>query len=154
MVSKKGASPAIAWVLVLGLTIGIATTTFFFLSQQADDLTEKAVTYGEGGLQCESVMVNVAVQNLAECNLSVVNRGYVNIDQLVIRQTDDKGLNSTVYKDKILEPKSEGKDEALYKAVIQTGFCGNVTVMPIISVRDQLSGCSNRVLEVDCNPCP
>lgn len=154
MRSKKGASAVVAWVLLLGFTIGLATTVFLWTTRQTEEMSKSAVKFVEGGMQCDDVMINVAVS--VPCNLKIINTRYLNISQLSIRKLLPADPKSFIYKDKVLEPQSKDKPVERYTASVDmnpVGYCGEVEVMPIINVDDELVGCKNKALKVNCNSC-
>ena len=157
MKNKKGAGTVIAWVLLLGFSVGLATTVFLWTTQQTEEMSESATNFVEGGMQCDNVMINVAVEDPAACTITVTNTRYLNIYQLSIRKLYISDPLSYIYDNKVIEPRSESKLPAKYTASIylsaQGNYCGKIEVMPIIKVDDELVGCKNKAVTIDCNPC-
>jgi len=147
MKNKKGAGTIIAWVLLLGFAIGLATTVFLWTTQQTEEMGKSAVKFVEGGMQCDNTMINV-IKN-TDCSLTVKNSLYLNIEKVVLRN-----LEQVISKDCDGGSPLEVKKEITCTESI--GWCGNVTVMPIIKVNDDLVGCKNKavLVEVDCGCTP
>ena len=152
MKGKRGVGSIVGWVLLLGFTISLATIVFMWTTKSTEDLSEKSVKFIEGGLQCDNVMINVAVDP-ATCEVTVTNTRYLNIEKLNVRKLDPSSPESFIYSDTVLEPKSEGKDENKYRVTIPTGYCGDVAVLPIIKIKEDFVGCENKIITVSCAAC-
>ncbi len=142
MKKKKGASAVVAWVLLLGFSIGLATTVFLWTTRQTEEMSKNAVRFVEGGMQCDNVMINV-VKN-ANCSLTVKNTRYLNIEKVILRNLEKisstdcaKGNPLGVKKDIVC-----GETEPV-------GWRGNVSVMPVIKINDELVACKNKAINIE-----
>lgn len=149
MRNKKGAA-IIAWVLLMGFSIGLATTVFLWMTKQTETMGESATRFVEGGMQCDNVMINVANTEPADCNpphestccLKIMNTRYLNIEKVLLR-----GLE-------VVES-YECPDKLEVKGSI---FCGpeedwapqNVSIMPIVKVGNDLAACKNKAITIEC----
>lgn len=148
MKSKKGAGTVVAWVLLLGFSISLATTVFLWTTRQAEEMTESTVRFVEGGMQCDNVGINVAVKAATDCTpqksccLKITNVRYLNIEKIILRAL-------------------ERVDSAECGSLAATQpppfiFCGqdwapqNVSVMPVVKVNNDLVGCKNKAVTVKC----
>ena len=147
MVNKKGAGAIIAWVLLVGFTIGLATTVFLWTTRQTEELTEGAVRFVEGGMQCDNVMINVAVVDPAKypecgvsCCLKIANTRYLNIEKVILRSLE------SVETDECCSPLNIKE----YAIIDKSGWSGNIEVLPIIKVNDDLVACTNKAITIEC----
>ena len=139
MNDKKGVGTIVSWVLLIGLSIGLATTVFFWMTRQTEELSESTVRFVEGGMQCDNVMINAAVED--PCKLTITNTRYLNIEKVVLRSLDpvdtDECCNPLNVKEK--------------KIVDKAGWSGRqVEVLPIIKVNNDLVACKNKAITVEC----
>src|SRR3989344_5667737 len=62
---KKGVSPLIAWILIIGLTVSLALIVGNFLKESAETTKESLIEYVEGGSTCDKIIINAEP---LECN--------------------------------------------------------------------------------------
>lgn len=164
--NKRGVGAIIAWVLLLGFTVALATMIFLWMKGQTETMSESTVEYVEGELQCQSVRINVVNTTGPICeNPDVHNVGYLNIKAVVVREicTDGSATSSKEPHSINLQPKSS-KTETLgeYKTTL-SGFCSGgadsclliigckkIEVMPILKIGERLVGCKDRTIVVEC----
>ena len=167
MNDKRGVSPIIATVLLLGFAVALATTVFLWMQGQTKTMSESTVEYVEGEMQCQHVRINVIKSDGATCGkLDIHNKGYLKIKQLSIRSFD--GTSSS-----ILYPDPEPSDCSLpssnclkpQSTNCKPDNCGvwlnvdpkNITactkieVMPIIQIQTRKVGCKDRTILVKCS---
>jgi len=145
--AQKGAGTIVAWVLLLGFAISLATTVFLWTTRHTEEMGESAVKFVEGGMQCDNTMINV-IKN-SNCSLTVKNSLYLNIEKVVLRNLEQVKTADCALGIPLEVKKEITCDES-------ETWCGNVTVMPIIKVNDDLVGCKNKavLIEVDCGCTP
>lgn len=158
MTDKKGVGAVIAWVLLLGFTVALATTIFLWMKSQTETLTESTVEHVEGELQCQNVRINVIKSDGSTCGrLDVSNKGYVVINQLSISSFDGAS-SSILYPDaeKEIKPQSTNcKPEnncGIEKNVNPKNItaCKKIEVMPIIRISNRKVGCKDRMVVIEC----
>jgi len=150
MRSKKGAGAIIGYVLLIGFAVGLATTIFIWMTQQTEELTESSVKFVEGGMQCDNVMINVAVVDDDDCSpsssccLKVSNTRYLNIEKVIVRNLD--GIQS-----------AECSDNNHPINATKYVHCGQawpedvkIEIMPIIKINGELFGCQNKATQTKC----
>ena len=86
---KKGVSPLIAWVLIIGLSIALAIVVGNFMKESAEETAESLIKDIEGGAVCNKLNINAEP---LECNkaskkikLALSNRGFLAIDKVRVR---------------------------------------------------------------------
>ncbi|QQG38926.1 MAG: hypothetical protein HYS32_00465 [Candidatus Woesearchaeota archaeon] len=86
---KKGVSPLIAWVLIVGFTISLAVIVSNALKKQAESSTEKIEEFVEGGSTCNKITIQATPLNcdkgsgIAKFNLA--NKGLLGVDKIKAR---------------------------------------------------------------------
>lgn len=151
MKNKKGAGTVIAWVLLLGFSIGLATTVFLWSTRQTEELSEHAVKFVEGGMQCDSVGINVACEKNLDntCKkLTVSNTRYLNIERILLRGLDslqkDYCQGGAQLKIQQQQPPMDCDVD---------GWYGKIEVMPLVKVNGGLVGCKNKAVTIQCDQC-
>lgn len=149
MVNKKGVGAAVAWVLLLGFSIALATTVFLWSTRQTEELSESAVRFVEGGMQCDNVMINVALINQADsegkcnsdvCCLKISNTRYLNIEKLILRSLDPP---------EVYEHNNQ-LNVKTYATIDRSSWYGPVEVMPVVKVNGDFVACKNKAITVQC----
>ncbi|HLC37758.1 MAG TPA: hypothetical protein VJJ53_03190 [Candidatus Nanoarchaeia archaeon] len=86
---KKGVSPLIAWVLIIGLSLALAVVVGNFMKESAEETAESLIKDIEGGAVCNKLNINAEP---LECNkaskkikLALTNRGFLAIDKVRVR---------------------------------------------------------------------
>lgn len=57
--NKKGISPVLAWVLLLGFSITLAAITTVYVKNTAETQIEQTTVFVEAGMECDEVFWNV-----------------------------------------------------------------------------------------------
>ena len=84
---KKGISPLIAWILILGLTVAIASIVSIWYTQKAKSMSEETFSGFETGVECSEANYNVLFDE--NCNAAIINTGHLKI--VKIKLSTDKG---------------------------------------------------------------
>lgn len=167
MMSKRGISPIIATVLLLGFTVALATTVFLWMKGQTETLSESTVEYAEGELQCQNVRINVQDESGVgtKCKkLNIQNVGYLDINSVAVREfcTDGSANSSLIkidLKPKVIKGGVEvsgyekllGESEAFCSGGINSCVdCKKVEVTPIIEVLNRKVGCKDKMIVTEC----
>ena len=138
--SKKAISPIIAWILLLGFSISLAVIIFNWTRTYTQELTESTVNFVEGKIECQEVSINVIANE--DCSqITITNRGKLNIDQLAIRTFRDDYENTLIEKD-LLEPKQSKQLNILSS--------NEVEVIPIVEINNKLIGCNEKRILHEC----
>jgi|TARA_Y100000310_G_scaffold38954_1_gene36541 hypothetical protein len=138
--NKKGIGPVIAWILLLGFSISLAVMVFNWTRTQTEDLTESTVSYVEGKLECQEISINV-VTNEDCTELTISNRGKLNIEQFAIRTFRDEYENTLMEKN-LLAPKAS--------RILNIVQSNKIEVIPIIEANDKLVGCFEKRIAHEC----
>ena len=167
MTDKKGIGAVIAWVLLLGFTVALATTIFLWMKGQTETMSESTIEFAEGEMQCQNVRINVV--NVGS-KLNVHNVGYLTINQLSIRTIGELGEDSKsklepdpapdceLNPDDCLKPQTSGTQCQPPSCGVISDIEGNLTapvctqieVMPIIKIKTRMVGCKDRKVVIKC----
>ena len=148
MKDKKGAGAIVAWVLLMGFAIGLATTVFIWMTRETEEMSESAIKYVEGGLKCENVMINVVKDE--NCVLTVTNNRYLDIEKVLIRSLDNPSPTPVYCADGAeLKVQREGEDNSIVCEELEGGS-GKIEVMPMVIINEELVACKNKVITIEC----
>jgi len=170
MLGKKGVHMAVAWVLLLGFTIALATTVFLWTTKQTESYTDSTVRFVESGMQCENVKINAVKNgenepidptNLTCKSLNVSNTGYVSLSRVIVREICTEGdikSKAPIEFSPLLNPKTEGVDKSNYTQTIKTfcsggegcPSCDKLEVMPLVEINKELTACKNKAVIIQC----
>lgn len=146
-IQKKGIGDVVGWVLLLGFTIGLATMVFMWTTQTTEESSKKSTAYVEGGMLCENVMINVALETAClptQCCLRIANTRYLNITKVVIRDLDPEQPAPNTE-----ERSNLGVNDAMIVKI--SGWNGDkVEVLPVITLNDELLSCSEKSITTQC----
>ena len=91
MLSKKGISPVIAWVLIVGFTMVLGLIVSNWYIQQSKATAKSALGSLESSIECNDIKINVAFirkPDASECWLKVSNTGMLKIAKVKINGED------------------------------------------------------------------
>ncbi|MEK6839690.1 MAG: hypothetical protein AABX72_02010 [Nanoarchaeota archaeon] len=140
MQSKRGIGEIVGWVLLIGLSVAIATMVTVWTKQQASKTTEFIIEDIEGDIQCADTAFKAFIVTPPCTDINVSNTGYHKIVKFSLRhqfgtqefpvdllpQTDSKVLNMNL--------PSPSK----------------VDIIPVIQSSKGLIGCADRKLVITC----
>jgi hypothetical protein len=95
--TKRGASETIIFVLLIGFTIATAIIVITWSTKHTKELTETGIEFVEKNIECDKVGINVKdISEDEDCSqLEIKNKGYLKIDKLITRSTDDNKIEVT-----------------------------------------------------------
>lgn len=140
--NKVAVAPVIAFVLLLGLAVGIASMVYTFSIRQAETLGEKAVSFVESGMGCENVYLNVKAEDGCS-DVTVSNNGLFDINGLVVRSFGRFGAKS-VTDEIVIDVK---KDASLSLGLVNAD---KIEIVPLLKSSDGLVGCKDRAVSISC----
>src|SRR3989344_3287005 len=86
---KKGISPLIATVLVIGLSITLAVVVSNFMKESAEETAESLIQDIEGGAVCNKLNINAELLwceiGNKKIGLELSNKGFLAIDKVKVR---------------------------------------------------------------------
>lgn len=144
---KKAASPVIAWILLIGITVSIAAGVITWQRSHAEKLTEETVTFITGRMECEQI--KISAEKITACpDINITNRGTLTINKVSIRSDQAGGILNTqiipaaTLASLALELSSQDLNIGIdYK---------KIEIMPLLSVDKKLYGCTDKKLVIEC----
>lgn len=132
---KRGASAIVAWVLLLGFTIALATTIFFWTKTQAESMTESTIDYVSGQVECQDVGINVALNGNT---LSIRNKGYFTVNKIIARtNTESQTLEIG------LKPQQETTVD------VTIDISNGLEIIPVVNVSKKEVGCADKAVDLN-----
>ena len=106
---KRGISPLISWVLLIGFVVGLSIMVTTWVKEQAESSSEKLVKDVESDIKCNDLAFNANLDCtiLTQPVLTITNRGKFAINKLRLRQpgsTYDIPLQLSVTKSIKIKP--------------------------------------------------
>ena len=140
---KRGVSPLIATVLLIGFSVALVITVGAFLLRTAEKTTEQAIDFVEGTSDCNKIVITADfLPSGSQLGYTILNRGYLGIEGVVVRLYYDDRPVEVVVKDfgegVILKP------EETSQQIILTGVnTATLTAVEFIPLRGG-NGCSDK----------
>lgn len=148
--SKKGVEAIVVWVLLIGFTVAMTATVFFYEKNQAKKMAENAAYSNEAKIECNDVAINIGdCDGSSGCKVNIYNTGKRSIYGIVYRDKKSKSKEYSITLDTINFPMKPGSK--LTPIIANTNgweFSEGLDVIPLISVNDQLYSCSNKIIHV------
>lgn len=140
-VHNKKAAAYLAYVLLIMVTVAMATIIITWSLSTTKELTESSVTLASGRLECKEVRIDAVA--LPGCNaVTVYNKGTINIEKVMVTFDFERQVPSTMIP---VSGSVEVTDE-------DGQTFSNVVFLPIVKERNNLFGCVDKKLQVNCSP--
>lgn len=151
-ITKKGASEAVMFVLLVGFVVALGSMVFFYQKSFISDNVEGSVRFGESRLECDDVFLNVdhrdEVSSSNNCWVHVTNTGSRSISGVVLRGDIGSGpmvLNGSSF---MLKP-GEGFVD---KSLLFSGETTTLEVIPLVTLDGTTYACESKIEKVSCAP--
>lgn len=123
------------------VTVAMATIIITWSMSTTKELTESSVTLASGRLECKEVRID-ATANPPDCNsVTIYNKGTINIERVMVTFNFERQVPSDMV------PVSGSVDVVDNQAPFS-----NVVFLPIVKERNNLFGCVDKKLQVNCSP--
>ncbi len=133
----KKAAAYIAYILLIMMTVVIATSIILWSTRTTEELTKGSVNLASGRLECKEVRID-AVPNVGCTSITIINKGMINIENA--RVTFDNSLQKDSGNLFVSSEVEVTNDSPFKKAV----------VLPIVKERENLFGCNDKKLVLNC----
>ena len=153
--TKKGISPLIATVLLVGFVIAIAALLWMWWGNIVKEQAEKTAAQSQGKMVCSSEVgfsvTDASCYNSTHILLYLENKGITKIDDFRI-QISGANQQGTVTLSDSLE-KTESKQTSVPANQSSFGAITKVTVMPIVIRQSSPITCKDQAIEIIPAPC-
>ncbi len=138
MRSKRGMAEIVSWILLIGLSVAIATMVTVWTKQQATKTTEFIIQDVEGDIQCADVSFKAFIVTPPCDDINISNTGYHKIVKVSARHQ----FGTQEFQVDLL-PQTDSK-------VLNINIPSKVDIIPIIQSSKGLIGCADRKLVITC----
>ena len=141
---KKGISPIVGWVLMLGLAISLAAVTIIYVKSTTEERVDDTVTFIESGLQCDEIFWNI---NYVDDMFMIKNAGGKSIKGFVVKETLKTGVVDNLDVDQIIPP---GENYLFNQIPINKLLRINkIDFVPLVEIDNDKVGCNNKRIIVN-----
>ena len=128
----------VGWILLIGLSVAIATMVTVWTKQQATKTTEFIIADVEGDIQCADVSFKAFIVNPPCTDINIFNTGYHKIVKMKVRHQ----FGTQEFQVDLL-PQTDSK-------VLNINIPSKVDIIPVIQSSKGLIGCADRKLVITC----
>ncbi len=143
--NKRGVSPAISWILLIGFTMALAGFSMTWMRETASSTSEKMVDNVGSDLECGDVSINAYEETSTTTGCSkvnIINRGFFTVTGVKVRS--GSGLEEITQEIKPTQ-------EALINPTISSFLPNNeIGIIPQISYKDSNLVCINKEVRIKC----
>ena len=152
--SKKGISPVIGWILMVGLTITLAGVVTVWMKSTATYTAEKMTTTVGTDIQCSDVSIN-AYEYGGQINcdiINLINRGYFTIESVKLRALGD--VQDIFFPDP-LNPSENitlnpGENISINLNIQNIPSNKKIGLVPIVMIEESMMACMTKEIAVQC----
>lgn len=168
LISKRGVSLIISWVLLLGLAIALGMAIFSWAKIQTEKNVESTLNYVEGSMNCEQVSIGVSIINAdPSCSgdkietIKITNTGKLTIDAVIMRNIDNPDvvdrssfIEERDTKNFPLVPFEASENIGIWTLIgrvggVSTGIA-KVEFIPLLQEGDERFACTEKKVVVSC----
>jgi len=153
--SKKGISPLIATVLLVGFVIAIAALLWMWWGNIVKEQAEKTAAQSQGKMVCSSEVAfsvtDASCYNSTHILLYLENKGITKIDDFRV-QISGANKQETVTLSDSLE-KTESKQTSVPFDKTALGDINKVRIIPVIIRQNSPTTCIDQAIEIIPAPC-
>ncbi|MEK6903851.1 MAG: archaellin/type IV pilin N-terminal domain-containing protein [Nanoarchaeota archaeon] len=140
---KKGISPLISWVILIGFAVSLAGVVGVWMKAFAGDTAGKIIKDQEEDLRCIDVTLNVKLNcAVAPERVYVTNTGKFSLKKLVMRQSGQD--NSDLDLQSLAPQQAKTEDLKSFDPVKPVDF------IPVIDVEGKEVLCNSRIVTTTC----
>ncbi len=153
--NKKGISPLIATVLLIGFAIAIAILIWMWYGNIVNERTAKISAQGNGEIICSSqINYNIKSVCISDDNIivKIENKG-ADINNFKITLTGDSSKIDTINVGTSIA-KTQTKEISAYMNTIKIGAVKKVSIIPVVNIQGLDSACLQKKQEsTNIKPC-
>lgn len=152
--SKKGVSPLIATVIVIGAVIVIASLLFVFMRDTILNNITKAQAGTEGGQKCNGIDIKAnscKIQTTQSISAKIENKGSDTAVQWILRAPYGSSSIESINRAGELRPKQiKNIGGKFTKAKFTKGTGTEVEFIPVVSAKGFPFSCNDRSIKITC----
>ncbi len=145
--NKKAITPAISWLLLIGLTVTMAGVVTVWIKATASETSEHLVSNVDKDMRCVDTSFNAYEKDSTNCDQIVVhNRGFFSIHSVKVRVGNK--INDT-----LLDPPLKPQEiRTIHLNDLNININDSVGLIPIIQVKEDLLACMAKEISIKCTP--
>ncbi len=144
-INKKAQGEFVAYVLLIGMAVGLAVLVGRWSISQSQRATENFVTQSEIDQTCSQITISGFVDCDAGSNkIKISNRGYLNVNKLRAQGSECTGSGTDEDIPVEIKP-GKTRDEPI---TISDG-CRYGLILPMVKIKDQDVGCSEKRIQIE-----
>lgn len=146
--NKKAVTPAISFILLIGLAVAMAGIVTVWVKSTAGDTSEKLVSNVDKDMRCTDTSFNAyETDGFTKCaDVTLHNRGFFSIQAIKVR-TDNK-----VEDIQLTTPLVPQEVRAISLNILNLPSNNKIGLIPIIEVKEELLACMAKEISVECTP--
>lgn len=137
LIPNKKAVAYIAYILLIMLTVAIATMIILWSKSTTEEMTRSTVNLASGRLECKEVKID-AIAQPGCTSLRILNKGTINIENVRLTFDDVTQADSGV----VIVASEISVDASAFS---------KVELLPIVKERGNLFGCQDKKLLIRCS---
>jgi FlaG/FlaF family flagellin (archaellin) len=144
---KKGVSPAISWILLIGLSITLAGIVTVWVRTTAEDTAERITQNVESDIRCSDVSINTYEESSNCSKINIQNKGLFSIHAIKVISLGNVEEVSTSPQ----FPLKPGDSTSIPLNIV-TPLPGNkIGIIPVTKVDKDMLACMEKEISVSCS---
>ena len=146
--NKKAVTPAISWILLIGLTVTMAGVVTVWIKSTAGETSETLVNNVDKDMRCVDTYFNAyETEGISNCNeITVHNRGFFSIHSIKVRNGNE------VEDYELTDPLIPQEIRAISLNILTLPQDNKIGLIPIIKVQDEFLACMAKEISIECTP--
>ncbi len=153
MISKKAQGEFVAYVLLIGMAVGLAVLVGRWSIGQSQSASESFVTQSEMEQTCSQITISgyVDCASGSSNKIKISNRGYLTVNKLRIQGSECSGASTEEDIDPENGLPAEGlkPGKTLDNSITVSDSCKYGLILPMIKIKDQDVGCIEKRIQIE-----
>ena len=146
--NKKAITPAISFILLIGLAVAMAGIVTVWIKSTAEDTSDKLVNNVDKDMRCTDTSFNAYETNgFTQCaDVTLHNRGFFSIQAIKVR------TDNNVEDIQLLTPLVPQEIRTISLNILNLPSNNKIRLIPIIEVKEELLACMAKEISIECTP--
>ncbi|GEM_PF-1063265 len=147
ILKKKGVSPAISWIILIGMAVTMAGVVTVWTRGIAEDSTDRVIGNVEQDLRCDDIVIHAYEDTGPACSsITIGNRGLFSIVGYKIRDTS--GIQDVTFASPLVPQKEQTESLSSITPVLPEN---TISIIPVTMVEKEEVPCMAKEVTVTCS---
>jgi len=143
---KKGVSPTISWILLIGLSISLAGVVTVWVRSTAEDTADRITQNVESDIRCADISINAYEETSGCSKITIQNKGLFSLHAIkVVSLGKVDEISSSQF------PLIPGDSATIDLNIASLLADNKIGIIPVTKVDDNMLACLEKEITISCS---